>query len=281
MRSRYFSHAHVRTAIGIFGALFNRIYIARFDKTGTKIDKLCHVPILYVPRSKIYAKDWFQNQESNKDIYEKFFGVYPRISYEFAGMSYRPAVQLQKAAKVRSQNQFGGTPVPYILNFNMNISAIDNLTALQVLEQIIPYFKPSYVAECDHEVFDNLNKDIRINLVGINLEDNYGDYENSRTVTYALQFEMEVSFFPYVKGADVELSKVGECGIEVEVPILELCPNPGEGGNDGEIIEKIIVDYHDMAVWPKFWPTIERDIITKDGVETVEATHPIPLDPLV
>ena len=282
MRSRYFSHAHVRTAIGIFGALFNRIYIARFDETGTKIDKLCHVPILYVPRSRMFNKPWHENQEHNKDIYMKFFGVYPRITYEFSGMSYRAAVQLQQNRNVKVGSQFGKVPVPYTLNFNMNIIARDNLTALQVLEQIIPYFKPSYIVECDSEVFDNINKDVRVSLVGISHEDNYEDYDTYRTVTYSLQFEMDISIYPYVVGADLELTKVGECGIEVEAPIMELCPNPGEGGGgDGQIIDKIIVDWHDMKVWPKFWPVIERDIITEDGVVTVEATEPIPKDALI
>ena len=278
MRSRYFSHAHVRTAIGIFGAMFNRIYIARFDKTGTKIDKLCHVPILYVPRSRMYTKEWFENQESDRHIYEKFWMTFPRICFEFTGMTYRPAVQLQKHLSQQRGSQHGKVPAPYTINFSMSISALDDLTALQVLEQIVPYFKPDYIIECDSEVFDNINKDVQVSLVGVNREDNYGDYDDRRIVTYTLQFEMNVSFYPYVVGADVELSKVGECGIEVEVPIVELCPGEGEGGTDGQIIEKIVVDWHDMKVWPKFWPTIERDIITADGVKSVEPTHPIPLD---
>uniref|UniRef100_A0AAU8HZA1 Tail sheath stabilizer n=1 Tax=Rhizobium phage IG49 TaxID=3129228 RepID=A0AAU8HZA1_9CAUD len=268
----------MRTAIGLFGAVFNRIYIARFDRTGTKIDKLCHVPILYVPRSRIFTKDWISNEESNKDIYEKFYGVYPRICFEFEGMSYRQAVQLQKTAKIRVGSQFGFTPTPYTLGFSMHIVARDQNTALQVVEQIIPRFKPSMTIECDHEVFDNINKDVRINLIDISLEDNATDYDEKRIVVYTLNFEMEIDFYGYVKGADIEIAKTGECGIDVEVPIMELCPDDGGGSELGEQIEKIIVDYHDLKVWPKFWPTLERDIITKDGVETVQATHPIPLE---
>lgn len=283
MRSTFFSHAHIRTAIGIFGAMFNRIYIARFDKTGTKIDKLCHVPILYVPRSRMFTKEWLKNEDSNRDIYERFYGVYPRICYEFNGMSYRSSVQLQKFAKSRSGHQFGYTPAPYTLTFTMNVIARDNLTALQVVEQILPYFKPSYVIECDSEVFDNINKDVKVNLTNITPNDDYDDLGNIRTVSYSLEFEMEVDLYGYVKGADLELTKIGECGIPVEAPIMELCPNPGEGEGMGEIIDTVVVDWHDIQVWSKFYPTLERDIIfqAEDGeIKVKGVTNPPDIPPL-
>lgn len=277
MRSRYFSHSSIRKSIALFGAVFSRIYIARFSTDGTKIDKLVHVPIIHMPRSKMYAKDFGANSEGEKELYARFFEVFPRITFELTGLSYRSGSQLQPAARFISGNkQFSKIPVPYDLEIRMNVVSRDQSTALQVIEQILPYFKPSLTVGCKHEVYDDQEKDSMITLTGISLDDDYPDNDSIRVVAYQLTFTMKTDLFPYTKGADVELAKTGECDIDVEVPIVELCPGPGDEG-EGELIERVIIDYHDLKVYPDFMPVLERETITQE--EDGEYVVTLELDP--
>ena len=76
----------------------------------------------------------------------------PRIGFEIQNISYDPSRKLnsiQNLKKVNSSTQ-GKTmsqqfmPVPYNMDFEMNIMAKNSDDALQIVEQILPFFQPDY-----------------------------------------------------------------------------------------------------------------------------------------
>lgn len=264
MKGRYFAHGHVRTVIGIFGYVFNRILISRFSDDGTAIDKLVHVPIIHVPRSRIY-KHIPANDElvAQTKFFEKYYAVFPRMAFQFNGLTYKADEQLSPSINYKSGRQFGKVPAPYELDFSLVVVARGQLDALQVVEQIIPMFRPNLVVELKSEVFDLNTRQINIHLSSISHEDNYEDLETERFVTYTLNFTVSTPFWGFVTNADIEYAKFVECGGKVDVPIDENWPgNPDDGSETDVLIEKVVVDLHDIGVWPQIWPTLERWTLT-------------------
>ena len=281
IKRRFFSHGHIRTFVGIFGSVFNKVFVARFSDDGTSIDKLVHVPIVYLPRSRIFLNSLKPTGPNGPDeaVMRNFSSTFPRMAYEFKGVSYIPERQYQKDRFKKVGTRFGKTPVPYSLSFELNIVARDQLTAAQVLEQIIPYFKPSITIEYKSEVFENVNGEADLVLTSINLDDDWSELDKSRQVVYTLSFELVANFWPYVTGADIVLKDFVGNGGEISVPIAELCPdqNGGEDIQEGTLITSVVVDTHNFDVYPNFWPAIERTTITADNeVTETPPTVPIP-----
>lgn len=270
--SRYFGHAHIRTIIGVFGKLFSKLHIAKYDATGTQINKLVQVPIRYLPMSHTFLTD---DEDTIK--LKSFLEYYPRITYDFTGLSYNSPLQRAQTQQYKNENnnnQVGYTPAPYRLSFSLHVISRDQLTALQIIEQILPFFRPNLTVSIRHETFDGNEHDIQVNLDSINLEDTYTDQETKRIVHYTLEFTVLTEFWGVVSGADIEIAKFSECGGEVVVDdvITEGPPqDPDEPDPDVTIttnpkglIKKIIIDLHDIKVKDSsdvFWPVIERTIV--------------------
>lgn len=277
-KAKYFNHSHIRTLIGVFGKVFSRLYTARFSDDGSEIEALRLVPTAYLPFSKEFLpQEEIARNESLKNrirIYEHF----PRITYDFKGLSYQPGKQRALNRQYQNQrnvNQFGFMPAPYDLSFELNIVARDQFTATQIVEQILPYFRPHLTVAIRHEVFDENEKDVVINLEDITLEDNYDELDARRIIRYILTFTVETDFWPRVQNSDLELIKFLQENNRIEVPPDLIPPddpddsdedvtNPGDTQNTVGIIEKIIIDQHDYNVFQSddlFWPVQERCVI--------------------
>ena len=61
--------------------------------------------------------------------------------------------------------------------------------ALQIIEQILPFFQPEYTITINDNVDMNQKRDVPIVLTGIDYEDNYeGDFVSRRAIIYTLSF---------------------------------------------------------------------------------------------
>ncbi|AKE44757.1 proximal tail sheath stabilization [Sinorhizobium phage phiM9] len=288
MRRRYFAHGHIRTLIAAFGALFNKTYVANFSKDGKSIDRLTHVPIMYLPRSRINKMDQMFEKQFNKgdlDRYRRYYEVFPRMGFEWKGMDYDAERQLPKSNNYRSGKQFGKVPAPYNLSFELVILAPDQFTIVQIIEQITAPFRPNINIEIKHPTFDDASMDVTVNINGVTTDDSYAEMDNTRVVMATLSFTMKTDFWPYVNGADIEIGKFVECGGEVDYPIDPLWPrDDDDSGDEGALIERIVIDSHELSVFPNFWPTLQRTeaFYNKQGEFVVEGTMnpmaPIPDD---
>ena len=87
-------------------------------------------------------------------------------------------------------------PVPYNLDISMYILTKTQEDALQIVEQILPYFNPEYTLSVKVIPETNTLLDVPVVLNSVSVQDDYeGDFQTRRFVTYTLQFTMKVNVF--------------------------------------------------------------------------------------
>jgi hypothetical protein len=141
MLGTYFYHKRIRKSVAVFGSLFNNIYVLRSGANGEVFNQQ-KVPLSYAPREKFLDRIR-ENEDLQSDT--KVAVKLPRMSFEMLAIDYDPQRQLPKTNKFKRLNEEYGpaniyTPVPYNITFQLNILAKQQEDALQIVEQIIPFF---------------------------------------------------------------------------------------------------------------------------------------------
>jgi len=190
----YFYHEILRKTIIGFGTLFNNITIKHFDNDNNVVSVI-KVPLAYGPTQKFLAR-----LEQSPDLNKPIQMTLPRMSFEFTGLSYdgsRKVTSTQTFTSPDGNNiQKTYMPVPYNMNFELNIMTKLNDDMLQIVEQILPYFQPSYnlTIELVKEIKEK--KDIPIIFEGISMQDEYeGDFDKRRVLLYSLKFLAKTYLF--------------------------------------------------------------------------------------
>jgi len=194
MLGTYFYHEILRKTVIGFGTLFNNINIRHKDASGTNFSVM-KVPLAYGPMQKFLAR--IQQQP---DLEREIAITLPRLSFEMQGLQYDPT---RKTGIAQTFLAKGGTtakkvymPVPYNVSFELSIMSKLSDDALQILEQIIPYFQPSFNITIN--LIDSIGekKDVPIVLESINYSDQYeGSFETRRTIVYTLGFTAKTYLF--------------------------------------------------------------------------------------
>jgi hypothetical protein len=125
------------------------------------------------------------------------------MSFEFTGLTYdstRKSTTTQtfttKSANDIKDIQKVYLPVPYNMQFELSIMSKLNDDALQIVEQILPYFQPAYTMSIT--VIDSINekRDIPVVLENITMQDDYeGDFTTRRVLIYTLRFTAKIYLF--------------------------------------------------------------------------------------
>lgn len=194
MLSTYFYHQIIRKTIISFGTLFNDINIRHKDSAGDSISQI-KVPIAYGPIQKFLARIE-QQPELNKPIAMTL----PRLAYEMVSIEYDPS---RKAGVTQTFKASDGTnfkkvfmPVPYNIGFQVNLISKLQDDALQVVEQILPYFQPSFNLTLDLVESIGEKKDIPIVLDSVSFTDDYeGDFSTRRILIYTFNFTAKIYLF--------------------------------------------------------------------------------------
>ena len=80
-------------------------------------------------------------------------------------------------------------PIPYNVNFELAILSKNQDDALQILEQILPHFQPSFNITMNLVAELGEKRDYPVTLLSVDYDDQYeGDYDTRRTLIYTLQF---------------------------------------------------------------------------------------------
>ena len=208
MFGQHFYHEKIRKCVATFGTMFNNIYVVRKNSSGGVIDQM-KVPLAYAPKQKFLDRI---NQAPDLDD-ERFIAVkLPRMSFEISSMYYDPVRQLPKMNSFSQQTSGDNTnrqkfftAVPYIINFQLNILAKTNEDAVQIVEQILPFFNPAYtVTMKQFSDYPDITEDIPISLIGISYSDDYeGQLESRRTIIYTLDFEMKTAFYGPISSSSI------------------------------------------------------------------------------
>ena len=194
MLGTYFYHEILRKTVIGFGTLFNNINIRHKDASGTNFSVM-KVPLAYGPMQKFLAR--IQQQP---DLNREIAITLPRLSFEMQGIQYDPTRKTGIAqtflAKSGTTAKKVYMPVPYNIGFELSIMAKLSDDALQILEQILPFFQPSFNITIN--LIDSIGekKDIPIVLESINYSDQYeGSFETRRTIIYTLAFTAKTYLF--------------------------------------------------------------------------------------
>jgi hypothetical protein len=202
----HFYHQRIRNAVAVFGSLFNNIKVVRKNTSGASISQV-KVPLSYAPKRDFLSRldAMADGEQAERSIAIKL----PRMSFEIVAMQYDALRQLPKVNNcVVPGSTYGEssqvyTPVPYNINFQLNVYAKGQDDALQIVEQILPYFTPSYTLTMKPlEDFDGIKEDTPVTLQGITFSDDYeAPLEARRTVIYTLDFEMKISMYKAIATA--------------------------------------------------------------------------------
>lgn len=240
MFGTHFYHEKIRKSVSIFGRLFNNIYVVRKNATGGVLNQL-KVPLSYAPKEKYLER---VRQNPNLDTDTKVAIKLPRMSFEITSFAYDNTRQLQKVSNFVAQGatkevrQKFYSPVPYNINFDLNIYAKNQDDALQIVEQILPTFNPQYnltIKPFPNE-YPNFKEDIPIIIQGLSFSDDFeGALEARRTIIYTISFEMKVSFYGPVTSGDVIRTSVADLffmdtGLggdsDIKAERIKVTPNP-------------------------------------------------------
>ena len=212
----HFYHQIFRKTVIGFGTLFNNITIHRDGDSSADPSAIIKVPLAYGPTQKFLARI-DQQPDLNKPVSMSL----PRMSFEFTGIEY------DTTRKVGATQTFVTTvksdkkdvrkvymPVPYNMQFELSIMTLLNDDALQIVEQILPYFQPNYTITVDLVDTIGEQKDIPITLDQVGFEDNYeGDYTARRVLLYTLSFTAKTYLFGPVPSTPKDLIKKVSIGI--------------------------------------------------------------------
>lgn len=197
MFGQYFYHKGISKTVTAFGTLFNNIQIRHCDESGNPISVL-KVPLAYGPIQKFLARIEQQNKGDRKIAI-----TLPRMSFEMVSLDYdsqrkASVIQTFKASRVEDGTAVNKifTPVPYNIGFELNIIAKIQDDVLQIVEQILPFFQPSFNVTVNMLPEVHESKDIPIVLNRVGFRDDYeGDFTSRRSIVYTLNFTAKTYLF--------------------------------------------------------------------------------------
>jgi len=243
MLGTYYYHEIMRKTIVAFGTMFNQIYIRHDDASGNTYSDL-KVPLAYGPSQKFLAR-----LEQQGDLNKPVQITLPRMSFEMNNIQYDSTrktgiTQTFKAVdKNTSAVKKVFMPVPYNIGFELNILSKLNDDALQIVEQILPYFQPSFNVTVDLVSSIGEKRDIPLILENISFQDDYeGDFSTRRALIYTLNFTAKTYLFGPVAESSEGLIKKVQVDYHTDTNVktskremrYTVTPTPADAGPDDD-----------------------------------------------
>jgi hypothetical protein len=261
MFGRTWNHDSLRKYIIVFGTVFNDIYINRLDNN-EEVRQTLKIPLTYGPKDKVLAR-----LEQNPQMDNQVGIVLPRISFEMTSLEYDPTRKLNTLNKLTKQSATAGTddevkyqyqPVPYDMQFEMNILVKNAEDGTRIVEQIVPYFTPDFTVSVNVVPEVDSARDIPIILNSITSQDQYeGSFEQRRALIWTLSFTMKGWLYGPTKKS--KLIKLSETTFRL--------PEDVTTGNTTNTSNTIVV--------------ASRPGLTANGTATSNAAASIPYDEII
>ena len=242
MLGQQFYHETIRKVIVSFGTMFNDIQLVRKDNSGV-ITQSMKVPLAYGPREKFLVR-----LREDADLTKQVAITLPRIGFEIKNLSYdsgRKLNRVQQFKKVKGsetkQLDAQYMPVPYNLELELYVMAKQSDDALQIVEQILPYFQPDYTLTINDMADMGIKRDVPIVLNSIGYEDSYeGDFTSRRALIYTLSFTAKFYLYgPVTSSKVIKTVQVDQyTDLEETAPKREqrytVTPNPSTASADDD-----------------------------------------------
>ena len=191
--TNHFYHGTTRKLIVAFGTLFNNIKVIRSDSTEIT------VPLTYASKEKFYL-----TLKQNKNLDRIGNMILPRMGFIITDIGYAFERKQSSIGKFHAKDDSDTSihkrmylPVPYDIQIELSIYSRNMEDGLQILEQIIPFFKPSFNITINELDSMGVLRDIPIILDSISHEDtSEGDLtEGIRLLRWDLSFTIKANFY--------------------------------------------------------------------------------------
>ena len=248
MFGTWFYHKRVRTAVSVFGSMFNNLYVLRQNSSGETISQV-KVPLSYAPKRNFISR--LQAMSNGEDAERRVAIKLPRMSFEITNMQYDATRQLPKNNNISAtvDNSITTrrklyTATPYTISFQLNVYAKSQDDALQIVEQVLPYFAPQYTLTIKpFSDIPTLTEDVPITLSSVTFSDDFeGAVEQRRTIIYTLDFEMKIALYGPESNKniirevnnDLFLQNAGLEDSDVYIKTLQITPDPTSVSADSD-----------------------------------------------
>ena len=202
MLGQQFYHESIRNIIVAFGTMFNNVQIIRKNNSGEVVQSM-KVPLAYGPKQKYLTRlDQDPSATGATAI------TLPRLGFEIGSLTYDPVRKMNRVQRFKKVKASAGAgipsqkldtqymPVPYNMDITLYAMAKNSDDALQIVEQILPYFQPDYTLTINDMSDMGIKKDVPIILTDVAYEDSYqGDFDSRRAIIYTMSFTTK--FFLY------------------------------------------------------------------------------------
>ena len=187
-----FYNETIRKTVVAFGSLFDEIKVQRRNSSGDTVKRLL-VPLTFAPKEKfIRMLDEYANTKGQTDS-AAIASVMPRMGFNITSINYDSArkrntsiKRFASASEQSIQTQFA--EVPYTVGFQLAVMTRTMDDALQIVEQIVPYFTPEFTMTLNFSDF-NTSIDVPFVLNTVSPEVQYeGDTSEQRSIIYTFDF---------------------------------------------------------------------------------------------
>lgn len=268
----YFYHEILRKTVISFGTLFNEIIIKHKNNSNQVVSEI-KVPLAYGPTQKFLAR-----LEQSPNLNRPVQMTLPRMSFEFIGLTYDPSRKvtttqtfITSSVSNKTQEKKAYMPVPYNMQFELNIMTKLNDDMLQIIEQILPYFQPSYNLSVNLIEEIGEKRDIPVVLDNITMNDDYeGDFSTRRALIYTLRFTAKVYLFGPVSSAAQDIIK------KVSIGYISASSSGSDSKSGGRDLVYSVEPTAIKNYTGESTTTISEDIGTTETYITVEDASSIP-----
>lgn len=203
MFGNVFYHESIRKVIVAFGTIFNDITVVRRLANGTEKERI-KVPLAFGPKEKFLVR---LRQDPNLD--KEIAITLPRIGFDIVSYNYDSSRKLPTVNQNRISNGTDAAsrqynPVPWNIGINLYVMTSFQDDGLQIIEQIMPFFKPEWTVTINSIPSLNLKDDIPIVIGDMSQEDVYeGNFEERRAIIWTIPFTVKALMYGPVQTSGV------------------------------------------------------------------------------
>jgi hypothetical protein len=197
----YFNHHVIKDTIAAFGTLFNDIWVARYDSAGNEVGRI-KIPLSYGPKMKFIVRA----EMAKPDLTHNVESVLPRLGFEMNSLKYDESRKLATTQRTLVTGTTGGInfryeKVPYNLDMSLHVLCKNTDDALQIIEQILPYFTPDLTITLKSLVTDR-QVDVPFSIGNLTFDESYeGNFEERKTFIASIPFTAKINLYGPVKTA--------------------------------------------------------------------------------
>lgn len=207
-----FYNASIRSYIILLSELFSNIQVRRQREEG---DVYRAVPISYVSKEFFIQKlnSAYNTAAGDQQQIAKINNIVPRMSLQLNDIMYddlyKTGITNNKISSKRGKKQFA--PVPYKFTFQLGIFTRYQDDMYQIIEQILPYFQPTFNCSIKelHKNDVTFDRIIPISIVSIIMDEQLeGDRFSQRRIEWTITLELQGFLYPGVSSLEGEIKTI-------------------------------------------------------------------------